>query len=163
MEKINGGAMRILNFHTLTNTTEEAGRVAALVISERIQNGTYQKPEIEPLQKLHVHLLAEYPTDGNAGETLTGLFGEMKVLAPEILEVLEMYTLFGKPPTELYFADETYWSTVTWYGLCASIEEGSDCDLVSCATLPRISRSAAFVNCFVPTSRIFFTPRLMCA
>ncbi len=128
MEKFNHGTMLIHNFHTLTNTTEDVGRVAALVISERMQNEAYRQPEIEPLQTLHGHLIAEYPTAGNAEETLTGLFGEMKILAPEMLEVLEMYTLFGKPPSELYFADVDYWATVGAYGDCVLVEEGSDCD-----------------------------------
>lgn len=128
MEKVNGGAMLIHNFHTLTNTTEDAGRIAALVISEHIQNKIYQQPRIEPLQKLHKHLLDEYPTTGTAEDILTGLFGEMKVLTPEILEVLEMYALFGKPPSELFYADVDYWLAVGSYGHCTLIEEGNSCD-----------------------------------
>ncbi|MXX21351.1 MAG: hypothetical protein F4W68_01235 [Cenarchaeum sp. SB0661_bin_35] len=129
MEKSNHLTMLSSNFRTLTNTTEPAFNVAALVIHERMQDGTYQQPELEPLKILHEYLVTEYPATGNSSETLTRMFGEMKALTPEVLDIVEKNTLFGNfPSTELFFADMDYWMIVGEYGDCVFVEEGSDCD-----------------------------------
>ena len=59
MESVNGRAMLVLNFFTLTGITEPTEKIASLVLQERIRDGTYQQPDLEPLQILHEYLLAE--------------------------------------------------------------------------------------------------------
>ena len=51
----------------------------------------------------------------------------MSVLAPQILEKEEISALLGKPPEELLEADLGYWSSVSDYGYCEIIENGTDC------------------------------------
>ena len=131
MEMFNGGAMRLSNFHTLLDSTPDYGEVAALVIAGCMQAGTYQPPQAEPLQKLHEYLITEHNAmHGDAGERLAELVGDMEPLTPEVLEILEMYTLFGKPPTELWLSDQNYWGLVTFYGYCILIDKGDDCGVL---------------------------------
>lgn len=78
---------------------------------------------------LHEYLVTEYPATCDSGEILTRMFGEMKVLTPEVLDIVEKNTLFGNfPSTELFFADMDYWMIVGEYGNCVFVEECSDCD-----------------------------------
>lgn len=128
MENANHLTMLSSNFRILTNTTEPSSRVAALVIQERMQDGTYRQPELEPLKILHEYLIAEYPAVNDPRETLTKMFGEMKVLTPEVLEIVEKNTLLGNfPSTKLFFANMGYWMAVGEYGDCIFVEDGSDC------------------------------------
>ena len=129
MEVPNNATMRLSNFDTLTDTVVDRHKVASLVISERKQTGTYEIP-IAPLQKLHEIILSKYPITDNAGEQLTRLFGDMKVLAPEVLDVLEIYAMMGHPPNpnSASDADFHYWGLVGAYGRCMLIDEASYCD-----------------------------------
>ena len=129
MEISNGGTMLLSNFHILADSTIDFDKIAALVIVERIQANTYQQP-IEPIQKLHNYLLKEHPVVGDAGKELDMLLGDMKPLAPQVLDILETYTLLGKPPfIELLMSEDiNYWGITGSYGNCLLVEEGSDCD-----------------------------------
>ena len=130
MESVNGRTMLSLNFFTLTGTTEPMEKIAALVLQERIRDGTYQQPDLEPLQILHEYLLAEHHTTDDPTKVLVEMLGDMYVLAPEVLDITEMNTLFGNfPSTEVVFADFDYWLSIRWYGNCVFIEEGNDCDV----------------------------------
>ena len=126
MEKINEIAMLQFNFGVLTNTVVSGDKIAALVIQERKLAGTYQQPDLEPLQKLHTYLEAEYPINATT-PSLQDMFGDMSVLTPEILEIKETAALFGLPPEELQKKDLGYWSAVGWYGSCEIIDNGTDC------------------------------------
>ncbi len=125
-ESINLG-IRTTNFVVLTDAVVNPEKVAALVIHESKLAGTYQQPDLEPLQKLHAYLEAEYPV-GAVSESLEDMFGSMSVLAPEILEIVETQTLLGRPPYEMREADLYYWLVVGEYGDCILIEDGDDCD-----------------------------------
>ena len=125
--KTNSLDIRLTNFVVLTDAVVNPEKVAALVIHEGKLAGTYQQPDLEPLQKLHAYLEAEYPV-GAVSESLEDMFGSMSVLAPEILEIVETQTLLGDPPYEMYEADLYYWGVVREYGECILIEGGDDCD-----------------------------------
>ena len=122
-----GLAMLAFNFDVLTDTAVHGETVAALVIHERKLAGTYQQPELEPLQKLHTYLEAEYPINATT-PSLQDMFGEMSALAPQILEIGEAATLLGHPPYEMHNADPYYWSYVGHYGGCEITENGAQCD-----------------------------------
>ncbi len=126
LEKANGFTMLSFNFDVLTDTVVVKEKIAALVIHERKLAGTYQQPDLEPLQKLHTYLEAEYPINATT-PSLQDMFGDMSVLTPEILEIEETATLLGKPPYEMHDADLVYWSYVGEYGDCEIIENGTDC------------------------------------
>ena len=121
-----GLAMLAFNFDVLTDTTVHGETIAALVIHERKLAGTYHQPELEPLQKLHTYLEAEYPINATT-PSLQDMFGDMSALAPEILEIEETAALLGKPPYEMRDADLDYWLYVGFYGDCEIIENGTDC------------------------------------
>lgn len=127
MEVRNGLTMLQSNFHTLTDIAEPMSSVAALVIQERIQNGTYVEPDLEPLVLLHEYLIAEYP-DENAGRTLTIMLGDMKALAPNALDLVEKIALFGTVDPELFDSNPHYWITMRWYGGCVFVDVADDCD-----------------------------------
>lgn len=128
MSERNNIKMKLANFRTLTDTTEPASKIAALVLQERIQEGKYQQPELEPLKILHKYLIDEHSTT-DAGEILTEMFGEMKILTPEVFDLVEKSTLLGNfPSTELVLGNMDYWITVRHYGDCVFVEESDDCD-----------------------------------
>ena len=130
LESANGRTMMSLNFLILTDSTEHMDKIAALVLQERIRDGTYQQPDLEPLQILHEYLLAEHHTTDDPTEVLVEMFGEMYVLTPEVLDITETETLFGNfPSSEVAFADIDYWMTIRWYDNCVFIEERNDCDV----------------------------------
>ncbi|MCY4491623.1 MAG: hypothetical protein OXC46_09230 [Thaumarchaeota archaeon] len=110
----------------LTNTVVCGDKIAVLVIQECKLAGTYQQPDLEPLQKLHTYLEAEYPINATT-PSLQDMFGDMSVLTPEILEIKETTALFGLPPEELLEEEPGYWSAVGWYGSCEIIDNGTDC------------------------------------
>ena len=85
-----------------------------------------QQPDLEPLQKLHTYLEAEYSINTTT-PSLQDMFGDMSVLTPEILEIKETAALFGLPPEELQKEDLGYWSSIGWYGSCEIIDNGTDC------------------------------------
>ena len=125
MKVSNDLTMLSSNFRILADITEPSAKIAALVIQERIQYETYERPELEPLKTLHEYLIAEYP----ATQTLDDILGNMKILAPEILDIVEKNTLFGNfPSTEIYLENTDYWMTVGQYGDCVFVDEGSDCE-----------------------------------
>lgn len=126
LEKANGLVMLTFNFNVLTDTVVNGDKIAALVIHERKLAGTYQQPELDPLQKLHTYFEEEYPINATT-PSLQDMFGDMSALTPEILEIEETSTLLGKPPEELLEVDLGYWSSVRWYGHCEIIENGTDC------------------------------------
>ena len=125
-KKVNGFVMLAFNFDVLTDTTVHGEKIAALVIHERKLAGTYQQPDLEPLQKLHTYLEAEYPINATT-PSLQDMFGDMSALAPEILEIEETAALLGKPPYEMHDADLDYWLYVGLYGDCEIIENGTQC------------------------------------
>ena len=126
MEKANGFVMLSFNFDVLTDTVVNDEKIAALAIYEHKLAGTYQQPDLEPLQKLHTYLEAEYPINATT-PSLQDMFGDMSALAPEILEIGEAAALLGKPPYEMHEADLNYWSYVGFYGSCEIINNGTDC------------------------------------
>ena len=125
-EKVNGFVMLSFNFDVLTDTVVHGEKIAALVIHERKLAGTYQQPDLEPLQKLHMYLEAEYPINATT-PSLQDMFGDMSALAPEILEIEETAALLGHPPYEMHNADPYYWSYVGHYGGCEITENGTQC------------------------------------
>ena len=125
-KKVNGFVMLAFNFDVLTDTTVHGEKIAALVIHERKLAGTYQQPDLEPLQKLHTYLEAEYPINATT-PSLKDMFGDMSALAPQILEIEETAALLGKPPDEMHEADLNYWSYVGFYDSCEIINNGTDC------------------------------------
>ena len=130
MKEYNHLTMLNFNFRILTNTTEPAPKVAALVIQEQMHAGTYQQPDLKPLKILHEYLMNEYPPTEDPETVLTEMFGEMKVLTPEVLGIVEKGVLFGNfPSSELFFANMDYWNAVGEYGDCVFVEEDDDdCD-----------------------------------
>ena len=126
MEKANGFVMLSFNFDVLTDTVVNDEKIAALVIYEHKLAGTYQQPELEPLQKLHMYLEAEYPINATT-PSLQDMFGYMSALAPEILEIEETAALLGKPPYKMHETNLGYWSYVGEYGRCEIINNGTDC------------------------------------
>ena len=126
LEKTNGFLMLSFNFDVLTDTVVAKEKIAALVIQERKLAETYQQPDLEPLQKLHTYLEAEYPINATT-PSLKDMFGDMSIFAPEILEIEETAALLGKPPYKMHESDLNYWFYVGLYGDCEIIENGANC------------------------------------
>ena len=127
MEKVNGFIIISSNFGVMTDTVVSSEEIAALVIHERKLTGEYTLPEMKPLQNLHAYLKSEYPTAA-ADPTLKELFGDMSVLTPQILELVETKALLGKPPHDMRDADPYYWQYVGAYGRCDIINNGTACE-----------------------------------
>ena len=129
LEKRNGLLIPTWNFSVITNSTElHDEEISALVIHEQKLAGTYVKPELEPLQRLHTYFEEEYPIN-IATPSLQDVFGYMSVLAPEILEIEETAALLGPAPEKLTMANPDYWGDVYWYGSCKIVENRTDCDM----------------------------------
>lgn len=123
----NGGTMRLFNFDILVGDVANPQEVSALVIGVQMAEGTYAI-SVEPLQMLHEWLLNKYDVSPDtASNRLDRLVGEMRPLAPEVLDIQETYVLLGRPPGELFEGDPGYWSGVGSYGNCVLIEKGGDC------------------------------------
>ena len=123
-EKANELMMLSFNFHILTDSMipydEE---ISAMVIHERKLAGTYEKPYLGLLQALHTYLETEYPINATT-LSLQDTFGDLSVLAWQILEKEEEAVLIGKPQFKLREADLDYWTGLGWYSNCEIEKNG---------------------------------------
>ena len=127
LEIINGGTMKLFNFDILVGETVRSYEIAALVVGTQMADGTYSAL-IKPLQVLHKWMLDKdcvHPDTALA--RLDQLVGDMRPLAPEILQIKETEALLSLVPGEMKVEDSIYWAVVADYGHCAIVEKRTDC------------------------------------